>query len=70
VTDPHPTAAPVETCPLCGTALVTGTADFAETPDETSDLDLGRAELRPGQMVQTTYCPNPECPGPDVGARV
>lgn len=55
-------------CPHCGAALVHGTVDFAETPDETSDLDLGRAELRPGQMVQSDTCPTPGCPGPDSGA--
>jgi hypothetical protein len=49
---------------------VTGTADFAETPDETTDVDLARAELQPGQMVQTSFCPDPSCPGPDTGARL
>lgn len=65
-----PSASDGEQCPICGAALVTGTADFADTPGETADLDLPRAELRPGQMVQATMCPTPDCPGPDDGARV
>jgi hypothetical protein len=55
---------------VCGKTLVTGTADFAETPDETTDVDLARAELQPGQMVQASFCPDPSCPGPDTGARL
>ena len=58
-------------CPHCHAELVAATADFAETPDETTDLDLARAELRPGQMAQTLTCPTPGCPGPeDDGARL
>jgi hypothetical protein len=59
---------PGEQCPRCGATLVNGTVDLAATPDETTDVDLSRAELRPGQMVQTTLCPTPGCPGPDTGA--
>jgi hypothetical protein len=59
-----------ENCPVCGRTLVTGTADFADTPGETTDVDLPRAELQPGQMVQTSFCPDPDCPGPDAGAEV
>jgi hypothetical protein len=70
MTDTDPAGAPVERCPRCGTPLVTGTDDFAGTPDHTDDVDLARAELQPGQMVQSTVCPNPDCPGPDTGARV
>ena len=65
-----PAAPSGETCPVCGKELVTGTIDFAETPGETEDLDLARAELRPGQMVQMSVCPDPSCPGPDSGAQV
>jgi hypothetical protein len=64
----EPTGPSGEHCPLCGAELVTGTTDFADTPDETSDTDLERAELRPGQMVRTAVCPTPGCPGPDTGA--
>lgn len=70
MTEPQPSAPVGETCPVCGKTLVTGTADFADTPDETADLDLPRAELQPGQMVQASFCPDPSCPGPDTGARV
>jgi hypothetical protein len=59
-----------EHCPVCGKELVTGTVDFAGTPEETTDLDVGRSELRPGQMVQVSMCPDPGCPGPDSGAQV
>jgi len=59
-----------EHCPHCGSALITGTSDLAATPDETTDVDLGRAELRPGQMVQASFCPTPGCPGPDAGAQL
>ena len=57
-----------EHCPHCGAELVTGTTDFANTPDETAEVDLERAELRPGQMVRSAVCPTPGCPGPDAGA--
>jgi hypothetical protein len=57
-------------CPVCGAELVTGTVDLGETPDETTDIDHARAELRPGQMVQGLACPTPGCPGPDTGARI
>jgi hypothetical protein len=67
MTDVEQTADP---CPHCGAALVHGTADFADTPDESLDVDLPRAELRPGQMAQLVTCPTPDCPGPDDGARV
>jgi hypothetical protein len=70
VTEPQPSAPAGENCPICGKTLITGTADFANTPDETSEVDLPRAELVPGQMVQTSICPDPDCPGPDSGARV
>ena len=59
-----------EHCPVCGKELVTGTIDLAQTPDETSDLDQPRAELNPGQMVETSFCPDPDCPGPDSGAQL
>jgi hypothetical protein len=49
---------------------VVGTADFADTPDETTDLDQARVELNPGQMVQSVTCPTSGCPGPDTGAVV
>ena len=62
------TNAPVgEHCPHCGSELVIGTE---ETPDETNELDRPRAELQPGQMVQTSFCPTPGCPGPDTGAEI
>lgn len=63
----RPTAS-TDLCPVCGAPLVIGTADFAETPDETEEVDLPRAELRPGQMVQSMGCTTPGCPGPDDGA--
>jgi hypothetical protein len=66
----EPTGVAGDRCPHCGAALLTGTADFADTPDETADVDLARAELRPGQMVQSSVCPTPGCPGPDSGAQV
>lgn len=60
------------TCPHCGTEMITGTIDFAGTPDETAEVDVERATLQPGQMVTAAICPNPECPGqePDTGARI
>jgi len=65
------TNAPIgERCPHCGSTLITGTADFAETPDETRELDLARAEFQPGQMVEASICPTPGCPGPDTGAEL
>ncbi len=69
MTNAEPTGT-VEHCPHCGAALVHGTADFAETPEESADTDLARTELRPGQMVQALLCPTANCPGPDTGARV
>lgn len=70
MTDTEPPASADETCPHCGQPLVTGTTDFAETPDQSTDEDLPRAELLPGQMVQATVCTTPGCPGPDDGARI
>ena len=55
-------------CPRCGSELAVATTDFADTPDVSSDLDHEKAMLNPGQMVQRTYCPNPDCPGPDPDA--
>ncbi len=66
--EPQETAA--GTCPHCGAELVLGTADFGDVPDVSPDLDQARAELRPGQMVQSLTCPTPGCPGPDTGAQV
>ncbi len=57
-------------CPRCGAELVLGTADFANVPDEATDVDQARVELNPGQMVQSLTCPTPGCPGPDTGALV
>jgi hypothetical protein len=65
-----PAAPNGEHCPVCGAGLVTGTTDLADTPDLTAEVDLPRAELQPGQMVQTSMCPTPGCPGPDTGAQV
>jgi hypothetical protein len=70
MTNAEPTAPSGERCPHCGSALGAGTADVADTPDETRDLDLARAEMVPGQMVQTSICPTPGCPGPDTGAQL
>jgi hypothetical protein len=70
MTHAEPNPPGVERCPHCGSALVTGTTDLAETPDETTDVDLARAELMPGQMVQSSFCPTPGCPGPDTGAQL
>ena len=70
MTNAEPTAPSGEHCPHCGSALVTGTVDMADTPDETEDLDLPRAELQPGQMVEASFCPTPGCPGPDTGAQL
>ncbi len=65
-----PDAPQGELCPVCGTPLLTGTVDLAETPGETVDLDVSRAELVPGRMVQQSVCPTPGCPGPQDGAQV
>ena len=70
MTDPERTSPDGEHCPVCGAELVVGTADFADTPDESTDLDHSRIELNPGQMVQSVTCPTPDCPGPDTGAVV
>jgi hypothetical protein len=45
-----------ETCPICGTEMQTATIDFDENNEP-------RAELNPGEMAQTVFCPNPDCPG-------
>ena len=68
VTDTERTSPDGEHCPVCGAALVRGTADFADTPDESPDLDHARIELNPGQMAQSVTCPTPGCAGPDTGA--
>jgi hypothetical protein len=70
MTEPHESASSGDRCPVCGKELVTGTLDFGETPGETTDVDEPRRELNPGQMVQTSFCPDPDCPGPDTGAQV
>jgi len=44
------------TCSLCGTELQVATIDFDPTNEP-------RAQLNPGEMAQTTFCPNPDCPG-------
>jgi hypothetical protein len=67
---PAPAAPSGEHCPHCGAVLLTGTVDLAATPDTTEEVDLARAELRPGQMVQSSICPTPDCPGPDTGAQL
>ncbi|MGA8210882.1 MAG: hypothetical protein WB441_06340 [Nocardioidaceae bacterium] len=56
-------------CPTCGERLVVVTSDLADTPDE-DVTDHQRAELVPGQMVQSLTCQTPGCPGPDSGARI
>jgi hypothetical protein len=53
-------------CPQCGSQLVIGTVDFAETPDVTENLDQEQVELQPGRMVEVATCPNPECPVREV----
>ena len=58
-----------ERCPVCGAELLVGTLDLADTPAESAE-DVGRTELRPGQMAQSVTCPTPECPGPDAGAQL
>ena len=68
MTDTQPTAGDTGPCPICGTPLVTLTADFADVPDHPAGNDAPRAELNPGQMAQQTGCPNPDCPGPSDGA--
>ncbi|HSJ20320.1 MAG TPA: hypothetical protein VK964_07080 [Nocardioidaceae bacterium] len=47
-------------CPACGTELAQATIDL-------DDAGRDRAELRPGEMVVTDYCPNPECPARKPG---
>ena len=70
MTTPQETAPSGEFCPVCGKELVVGTTDFADTPGETQDVDVPRRELNPGQMVQTSFCPDPDCPGSDAGAQL
>lgn len=53
-------------CPHCGTELAVATVDYGDTPDVADDLDHEQLMVNPGQMAQTTYCPNPDCPGPAV----
>lgn len=50
-------------CPVCGTELAQATIDM-----DAANRD--RAELQPGEMVVTDYCPNPDCPAnkPDPSA--
>ena len=48
-------------CPSCGTELTHATIDFDPTNEP-------RAELRPGEMVEVDYCPNPDCPAKQQGA--
>jgi hypothetical protein len=70
MTDAERTSPDGQHCPVCGAELVTGTADFADTPAESTEVDHARVELNPGQMVQSTICPTSGCPGPDTGAVV
>lgn len=42
-------------CSACGTELAQAVVDL-----DKSNAD--RPELRPGEMVQVDYCPNPNCP--------
>jgi hypothetical protein len=42
-------------CPECGTALQSATIDLDKT-------NADRPELRPGEMVEVDFCPNPDCP--------
>lgn len=42
-------------CSGCGTALAQAVIDLDKT-------NADRPELRPGEMVQVDYCPNPDCP--------
>jgi hypothetical protein len=42
-------------CPECGTELQSATIDL-----DKSNAD--RPELRPGEMVEVDFCPNPDCP--------
>lgn len=42
-------------CSACGTELAHAVVDLDKTNED-------RPELRPGEMVQVDYCPNPECP--------
>lgn len=42
-------------CSACGTELAHAVIDL-----DKSNAD--RPELRPGEMVQVDYCPNPDCP--------
>ena len=42
-------------CSACGTELAQAVVDL-----DKSNAD--RPELRPGEMVQVDYCPNPDCP--------
>jgi hypothetical protein len=42
-------------CPRCGTELASATVDL-----DTSKAR--RPELRPGEMVEVDFCPNPDCP--------
>jgi hypothetical protein len=42
-------------CSACGTGLAQAVVDL-----DKSNAD--RPELRPGEMVQVDYCPNPDCP--------
>lgn len=64
--DSSPHTEPARFCSQCGSELVTGTVDLADTPDVTQDVDQEKAMLNPGQMVETVICPNPDCPVREV----
>lgn len=42
-------------CPECGTELASATVEVGESK-------APRPELRPGEMVEVDFCPNPDCP--------
>jgi len=46
-------------CPTCGAELQTATLDFDEEK-------ANRPELRPGEMAEVDFCPNPDCPTHEV----
>jgi hypothetical protein len=60
MSDPDVTAEVPTTCSLCGTELQTATIDFDPGNEP-------RAQLNPGEMAQTAFCPNPDCPGKAEG---
>ena len=51
-------------------ALVALSAPAWAAKSTSKSLVVSPTETKAGQMVQVSFCPTPDCPGPDLGAQV